>query len=156
MKKPSHAGGTGQADPIALQVFQQRLIGIVREMRATMIHSAFSAAICELYDLSCAILSAKGELVVQSEDNPQHIFPLLWSAQEIIRQYGEDIHPDDVFLHNDPYEGGTHLNDIAVIVPFSISDIFAVPPPISTFSTVLFSSAESATAPQPCAANSAS
>ena len=118
MKETNEVSETGHVDPITLQVFQQRLIGIVREMRATMIHSAFSAAICELYDLSCAILSAKGELVVQSEDNPQHIFPLLWSAQEIIRQYGEDIHPDDVFLHNDPYEGGTHLNDIAVIVPF--------------------------------------
>lgn len=115
-------GDTGSTDPIALQVFQQRLIGIVREMRATMIHSAFSAAICELYDLSCALLSAKGELVVQSEDNPQHVFPLLWSARELIRQYGNDIHPDDVFLHNDPYEGGTHLNDIAVIVPFFVDD----------------------------------
>jgi N-methylhydantoinase B len=105
------------ADPVALQVFQQRLIGIVREMRAMMIHSAFSAAICELYDLSCAILSRSGELVVQSEDNPQHIFPLLWSARELLRQYGDDIRPDDMFLHNDPYEGGTHLNDIALIVP---------------------------------------
>ena len=115
-------GDAGRTDSIALQVFQQRLIGIVREMRATMIHSAFSPAICELADLSCAILSAKGELVVQSEDNPQHIFPLLWSARELIRRYGNDIHPDDVFLHNDPYEGGTHLNDIALIVPFFVDD----------------------------------
>ncbi|HUC61733.1 MAG TPA: hydantoinase B/oxoprolinase family protein [Alphaproteobacteria bacterium] len=107
-------------DPVTLQVFQQRLIGIVREMRATMVHSAFSAAICELFDLSCALLSARGELIVQSEDNPQHIFPLLWSAQEVMRRYGNDIRPDDVFLHNDPYEGGTHLNDIAIIVPFFV------------------------------------
>jgi N-methylhydantoinase B len=116
------APGARAVDPVTLQVFQQRLIGIVREMRATMIHSAFSAAICELFDLSCAFLSARGELIVQSEDNPQHIFPLLWSAQEIMRRYGNDIHPDDIFLHNDPYEGGTHLNDIAIIVPVFVDD----------------------------------
>jgi N-methylhydantoinase B len=104
-------------DPVVLQVFQQRLIGIVREMRATMIHAAFSAAITELYDLSCAIMSRDGELIVQSEDNPQHIFPLIWSMREIIAHHGDSIRPDDVFVHNDPYEGGTHLNDIALIVP---------------------------------------
>jgi N-methylhydantoinase B len=110
--------GAPEIDQVSLQVFQQRLIGIVREMRAMMIHSAFSAAICELHDLSCAILSRDGDLVVQSEDNPQHIFPLLWSAREILTRYGEKITPEDMFLHNDPYEGGTHLNDIALIVPF--------------------------------------
>jgi N-methylhydantoinase B len=110
------------ADPVTLEVFQQRLIGIVREMRATMIHAAFSSAITELYDLSCALLDRNGDLVVQSEDNPQHVFPLIWTAREVVRRFGHDIGPDDVFLHNDPYEGGTHLNDIAVVIPFFDAD----------------------------------
>lgn len=105
-------------DPVTIQVLQERLITIVREMRTTMIRASFSSAINELYDLSCALLNHRGELVVQSEDNPQHIFPLLWTAGRLLEKYGDDIEPGDLFIHNDPYEGGTHLNDIALITPY--------------------------------------
>ncbi len=104
-------------DPITLKIFQQRLIGIVGEMRSTMVQSAFSSSITELIDLSCAIFSASGDLVAQFEDNPQHIFPIVWSVREVLETYGDEIEPDDLFLHNDPYTGGTHLNDVCLIVP---------------------------------------
>jgi N-methylhydantoinase B len=94
------------------------MISIVREMRATMIHSAFSSAITELFDLSCAIFGRSGELIAQSEDNPQHILPIVWSIKEILRQFDSKIQEDDFFIHNDPYTGGLHLNDIAVVRPF--------------------------------------
>jgi N-methylhydantoinase B len=105
------------ADPVTLKIFQQRLVGIVGEMRSTMVQSAFSSSITELIDLSCAIFSKRGELVAQFEDNPQHIFPILWSVRDVLETYGDDIEPDDLFLHNDPYTGGTHLNDVCLIVP---------------------------------------
>ncbi len=104
-------------DPITLRIFQQRLIGIVGEMRSMMVRSAFSSSITELIDLSCAIFSRSGELVAQFEDNPQHIFPIVWSVREVLEKYGDEIEPDDLFLHNDPYTGGTHLNDVCLIVP---------------------------------------
>jgi N-methylhydantoinase B len=104
-------------DPITLEVIREGLISIVREMRANLIRSAFSSAICEIYDLSCAVLDAKGQLVAQSEDNPQHIFPLLWSTRLVLEKFGREIRPGDVFIHNDPYDGGTHLNDIGLIQP---------------------------------------
>jgi N-methylhydantoinase B len=104
-------------DPITLRIFQQRLVGIVGEMRSMMVRSAFSSSITELIDLSCAIFSKSGELVAQFEDNPQHIFPIVWSVREVLEKYGDDIGPDDLFIHNDPYTGGTHLNDVCLIVP---------------------------------------
>jgi N-methylhydantoinase B len=109
--------GALDVDPITLRIFQQRLIGIVGEMRSMMVRSAFSSSITELIDLSCAIFSKSGDLVAQFEDNPQHIFPIVWSVREVLEKYGDEIEPDDLFLHNDPYTGGTHLNDVCLIVP---------------------------------------
>ena len=43
-------------------------------------------------------------------------------------KFGDDIHPGDIFLHNDPYTGGTHLNDVAMIYPlFADGELFVFP-----------------------------
>jgi N-methylhydantoinase B len=105
-------------DPVGLEILNESLVNIVREMRGNMLHAAFSSAVCEMHDMSCAILDAEGQLIARSEgDAPAHIFSVMWSVEEILRKFDGDIHPGDVFLHNDPREGGTHLNDIAMISP---------------------------------------
>ena len=52
-----------------------------------------------------------------AEDNPSHIFPVPWSVRAMNEHFASNINPGDVFLHNDPYSGGTHLNDIAMVYP---------------------------------------
>ena len=104
-------------DPITLEVIQERLISIVREMRATLARVAYSSVLYEARDFSCVVMNAKGEAVAQSEDNPGHIIPLPWSVRIAIERFRDDINPGDVILINDPYSGGTHLNDVAVICP---------------------------------------
>ena len=51
------------------------------------------------------------------DDNPIHIFAVPYSAAEVVRAFGGDIHEGDIFLHNDPYTGGTHLNDVLMLYP---------------------------------------
>ena len=51
------------------------------------------------------------------QDHPLHIVPIGWSMKAVREKFGDDIHPGDIFLHNDPYTGGTHLNDVAMIYP---------------------------------------
>jgi len=104
-------------DPITLEVIQERLISIVREMRATLARVAYSSVLYEARDFSCVVMNARGEAVAQSEDNPGHIIPLPWSVRIAIERFRDDINPGDVILINDPYSGGTHLNDVAVICP---------------------------------------
>ncbi len=53
----------------------------------------------------------------RGQDHPLHIVPISWSMRAVRERFGDDIHPGDVFLHNDPYTGGTHLNDVAMIYP---------------------------------------
>ena len=105
-------------DPIMMEVVTERLIAIVREMRATMVRTAYSMTVCEMKDFSCALFDAQGRLVAQSRlDLPVHVVPMPWSVQAILEDFAGDIHPGDVFLTNDVYRGGTHLNDVTMLYP---------------------------------------
>ena len=94
-------------NPITLEVVCEGLIAIVREMRATIIRASYSSVIYEFDDFSCALFGPAGELVAQSWDHPGHVLPLPWG----------DIHPGDAILLNDPYRGGTHMNDVTLLCP---------------------------------------
>lgn len=101
-------------------VVREALSSIVREMRRAMVRSSYSSIIYEGFDFSCVLLDGKGRLVAESgEDHPFHILPIAGAIAGVLKVHGR-IEPDDVFLHNDPYTGGTHLNDVAVIWPLFI------------------------------------
>jgi N-methylhydantoinase B len=106
-----------RVDAITLEIIQEAMISIVREMRANLVATAYSSIIYEAHDFSCVLVDGEGQIIAQAEDNPAHIFPVPWSVQAMLQRFGSDIRPGDVFLHNDPYTGGTHLNDIAMIFP---------------------------------------
>ena len=104
-------------DPITLEVVCEGLIAIVKEMRATIIRAAYSSAIYEFDDFSCALFGPAGEMVAQSWDHPGHVLPLPWGVRCVLEEFGDDLHPGDAVLLNDPYRGGTHLNDVTLICP---------------------------------------
>ena len=106
-----------KVDPIELEIIQEAMISIVREMRVNLVATAYSSIIYEAYDFSCVLIDGQGQIVALAEDNPSHIFPVPWSVRQMFDTFGDDIRPGDVFLHNDPYTGGTHLNDIAMMFP---------------------------------------
>ncbi len=117
-------------DPIVFEIIQEGLISIVREMRANLTRTAYSSVIYEARDFSCVIMDSKGQLVAQAEDNPSHVFPIPWSVKVMLEKFGKDINAGDVFLHNDPYTGGTHLNDIALIFPIFVEERLSLFPVI--------------------------
>ena len=105
-------------DPITIELIQTRLTSIVREMRTVIIRTAYSHMIIEGHDFSSAVLTPAGELVAASQiEQPTHISALSWSAREVLARYRDDIGPGDLYLHNDPYTGGSHLNDVGLFYP---------------------------------------
>lgn len=115
-----------EIDLVTLELIQEYLVAAVREMRVTMIMTAYSSIIYEGHDFSCALLDANGQLVAQSEDSPAHVVPLPSQVGEAKRFFGADLHDGDVILVNDPYTSGTHMNDVAMIVPhFSDGELLA-------------------------------
>src|SRR4029450_14062345 len=106
-------------DPITLEVIRETLVSTVREMRVTLVRTAYSSILYEGEDFSCVLMDGDANIVAMSkgQDHPLHIVPIGWSMKAVREKFGDDIHPGDLFLHNDPYTGGTHLNDVGVIYP---------------------------------------
>ncbi len=106
-------------DPITLEVLREAFVSIVREMRITLVRTAYSSILYEGEDFSCVLMDGDAQIVAMSkgQDHPLHIVPIAWSMRAVREKFGDDVHPGDVFLHNDPYTGGTHLNDVAMISP---------------------------------------
>ena len=106
-------------DPITLEVLREAFVSIVREMRVTLVRTAYSSILYEGEDFSCVLMDGHAQIVAMSkgQDHPLHIVPIAWSMKAVAERFGDDIHPGDIFLHNDPYTGGTHLNDVAMVYP---------------------------------------
>ncbi|HEU4366844.1 MAG TPA: hydantoinase B/oxoprolinase family protein [Methylomirabilota bacterium] len=117
-------------DPITLEVIRETLVSTVREMRVTLVRTAYSSILYEGEDFSCVLMDGDAQIVAMSkgQDHPLHIVPIGWSMKAVRVKFGDDIHPGDLFLHNDPYTGGTHLNDVALIQPLFADDrLFVFP-----------------------------
>jgi N-methylhydantoinase B len=117
-------------DPITLEVIRETLVSTVREMRVTLVRTAYSSILYEGEDFSCVLMDGDAQIVAMSKgaDHPLHIVPIGWSMKAVRERFGDDIHPGDMFLHNDPYTGGTHLNDVALIYPlFADGRLFVFP-----------------------------
>jgi N-methylhydantoinase B len=97
---------------IELQVLGSSLRSIAEEMGAVLIRSAFSANIKERRDCSTALFDERGRMIAQAEHIPVHLGAL---PDAVASVRARDPAPDDVFILNDPFAGGTHLPDITLV-----------------------------------------
>jgi len=97
---------------VGLQVVGYALRAVAEEMGAALIRAAFSANIKERRDCSTAIFDASGRMVAQAEHIPVHLGAMPASVAAVLAC---DPGPDDVFILNDPFAGGTHLPDITLV-----------------------------------------
>ena len=101
-------------DPVTLQVLVGALRAICDEMGAVLIRSAYSANIKERHDCSTALFDSGGELVMQAEHIPVHLGSMPDAVAAVL---GERHRPGDLWILNDPFQGGTHLPDVTLISP---------------------------------------
>lgn len=107
-----------ELDPITVEVVRNKLDGIANEMETTLVRSAFSTIVKEGLDASASIFSLQGETLAQAIAIPIHLGTLIPMVQTLLREQPIDgMREGDAFVLNDPYLGGTHLPDIAVMMP---------------------------------------
>jgi N-methylhydantoinase B/oxoprolinase/acetone carboxylase alpha subunit len=104
-------------DAASLAVLVARLNGIATEMGEVLRRAAFSPNIKERMDASAALFTPDGELLVQAEHIPVHLGSMPASVRAVVDAFGDEMHPGDQFVVNDPFAGGTHLNDITLVAP---------------------------------------
>ncbi len=106
-----------RVDPVMLEVFNNLYMSIAEQMGATLANTAYSVNIKERLDFSCAIFDQNGDLVANAPHVPVHLGSMSGSVRSILAQNAGKIRPGDVFMMNNPYNGGTHLPDVTVITP---------------------------------------
>jgi len=104
-------------DPIMLEVFNNLFMSIAEQMGTILENTSYSVNVKERLDFSCAIFDPQGELVANAPHMPVHLGSMGASVKAVIKQHAAQIHPEDVFITNAPYNGGTHLPDVTVITP---------------------------------------
>ena len=105
-------------DPITVEVVRHKLEGTANEMQSTLLRSSFSPIVKEGLDASASLFTPDGTTLAQSCSIPIHLATLIPAVAEVLKTYPVDtMREGDTFILNDPYTGGTHLPDIAVITP---------------------------------------
>ena len=121
---PAAVAATGPAeadeadlDPAGLAVLIARLTGVADEMGEVLRRAAFSPNIKERADCSAALFTVDGTLLVQAEHIPVHLGSMPASVAAAVALLGDEVADGDHVILNDPFAGGTHLNDVTVVSP---------------------------------------
>ncbi len=105
-----------RADPVTLELFNRRFMGVAEAMGAALERTAHSVNIKERLDFSCALFDADGGLVANAPHMPVHLGSMGASVRAV-RERHAVLSPGDAFALNNPYAGGTHLPDITLVMP---------------------------------------
>lgn len=103
-------------DPVTLELFNRRFMGVAEAMGAALERTAHSVNIKERLDFSCALFDADGGLVANAPHMPVHLGSMGASVRAV-RDRHPVLWPGQAFALNNPYAGGTHLPDITVVMP---------------------------------------
>jgi N-methylhydantoinase B len=115
--RPDNGRAARAADAVTREIINGKLLATVDEMAIVLARASMSPVVYEVLDFACGICDGRGDLVAQT--NGITIFTGTFSRQVhfVIERFGTEMKPGDTFLTNDPFEGGTHACDFAVIRP---------------------------------------
>ena len=119
------------ADPVTLELFNRRFMGVAEAMGAALERTAHSVNIKERLDFSCALFDADGGLVANAPHMPVHLGSMDASVRAVQARHPE-LRPGDAFALNNPYAGGTHLPDVTVVMPVFVEAADGPPPSRAT------------------------
>jgi N-methylhydantoinase B len=112
---------TLKTDPARFEVVKNALTSAAEEMKIVLAKTAYSPLLKVAGDYSCGIFDVRGDMVAQGPDLPIHLGSMPDAVRAVVRAF-PDVGPGDVFIHNDPYQGGSHLPDVNVVAPAYLGD----------------------------------
>jgi len=105
------------SDSMQIEIFNNSFTTIAERMGTTLQSTAHSVNIKERLDFSCAVFDKKGNLVANAPHVPVHLGSMSESVRAIISKNYNGMINGDVYITNAPYNGGTHLPDITLVMP---------------------------------------
>jgi N-methylhydantoinase B len=109
---------TTTSDPITTEIIRHAFVACADEMKITLMRTAHSPVIYEMLDFSCGVFDRDARLLAQAQAVPIFLGNLGIAVQVVVEDVGgANLREGDIYLINDPYETGNHLNDIATVAP---------------------------------------
>jgi N-methylhydantoinase B len=109
-------------DAVTLEVARNRFAAVADEMGVVLRRTAYSPNIKERADCSAAVFVPGGEMLAQAEHIPVHLGSMPASVAAVLDRFGTTLDPDTQYAVNDPFAGGTHLNDLTLVRPVFAGD----------------------------------
>lgn len=109
-----------KTDPATFEVVKNSLYAAAEEMKVVLAKTAYSPILKSAGDYSCGVFDVSGNMVAQGPDLPIHLGSMPDAVKAVVQSVeamAEDFQPGDIFIHNDPYFGGSHLPDVNVVSP---------------------------------------
>jgi N-methylhydantoinase B len=110
------SGSTLKTDPATFEVVKNALYKTAEEMKVVLAKTAYSPILKVAGDYSCGVFDVAGQMVAQGPDLPIHLGSMPDAVKAVVAAWPR-AEPGDVFIHNDPYFGGSHLPDVNVVTP---------------------------------------
>ena len=117
MSSPEKARPGGAVDPITREIIQHALASAADEMALALYRTAYSTIVRDALDFSTSLCDGDGELIGQGVTLPHHIASVPAAMETLFAKFAGDIEPGDVFILNDPFDGGMHIPDIFIVKP---------------------------------------
>ncbi len=104
-------------DPVMLEVFNNLFMNIAEQMGYTLVNTAHSVNMKERHDFSCALFDNEGRLIAHAPHIPVHLGAMETTVRHIIDENRDTMLPGDMYLANNPHQGGSHLPDVTIVSP---------------------------------------
>ncbi len=115
--------GASAIDPVLLSVYARTFRAITDEMSISVQQTTRSPILCEAKDYVTGLYDEAGRMLEQTENLPILAFSLAPVCKHIVQTFADDVHPGDVFFHNDVFTLGNQNNDVAVFKPVFLDDV---------------------------------
>ena len=111
-----------EIDPITREIMQNALSSAADEMAMALYRTAYSTIVRDCLDYSTSLCNADGEMIAQGVTIPLHLGSVPFAMETLFKKFEQDMEPGDVFILNDPFDGGMHIPDIFIIKPIFWED----------------------------------
>src|SRR5262245_4748267 len=106
-----------EVDPITREVIQNALASAADEMALALYRTAYSTIVRDCLDFSTSLCDPDGQMISQGVTIPIHLGSVPCAVASLLAKYGDSMEPGDIFILNDPFDGGMHIPDIFIVQP---------------------------------------
>ena len=106
-----------EIDPITREIIGNALASAADEMAVAVYRTAYSTIVRDCLDYSTSLCDADGQMIAQGVTIPLHLGAVPFAMETLFAKYGDAIEEGDIFILNDPFDGGMHIPDIFIVKP---------------------------------------